>query len=207
MANESNKVSDNILIFLKKKHSASTTEIANYFSVTSMAVRQHLHIHLQNNLVNFEDKPADRGRPKRMWYLTAKAESLFEQDSDLFFNLALKHLAKSELKSLAMKIYRDYTKKLLGSSEIAKLPLEKLKTVLNQHLLDAGYLFELSLSKKKLSLSLFHCPHWNAIKNFEEFITKEKKWIHTLLKNYQVDTIAFNHQGNYHAVYLISDII
>ena len=85
MANKSNKVSDNILLLLKKEGALCTSDIADYFQVTTMAVRQHLHIHMQNGLVEYFDQPAERGRPKRMWALSERADQQFPKDLDLFF--------------------------------------------------------------------------------------------------------------------------
>jgi predicted ArsR family transcriptional regulator len=71
------KTTDAILFQLKSLGEAQAETIAMRLGITVQAVRQRLDRLLDENLVEFSDRPRGRGRPRRIWSLTPKATSLF----------------------------------------------------------------------------------------------------------------------------------
>jgi predicted ArsR family transcriptional regulator len=71
------KTTDAILFQLKSLGEAQAETIAMRLGITVQAVRQRLDRLLDENLVEFSDQPRGRGRPRRIWSLTPKANSLF----------------------------------------------------------------------------------------------------------------------------------
>ena len=68
---------DRILFLLKRDGAQSTAALAQQLAVTAMAVRQHLSVLNAKGLVKFRDEQRKRGRPARIWQLTAEAHERF----------------------------------------------------------------------------------------------------------------------------------
>ena len=68
---------DAILFQLKSLGDAQAETLARRLRISVQAVRQRLDRLLAEQLVEFADQPRGRGRPRRMWSLTAQAASLF----------------------------------------------------------------------------------------------------------------------------------
>jgi predicted ArsR family transcriptional regulator len=71
------KTADAVLFQLKSLGQAQAESIAVRLGITVQAVRQRLDRLLGDQLVTFKDQPQGRGRPRRLWSLTARATSLF----------------------------------------------------------------------------------------------------------------------------------
>jgi predicted ArsR family transcriptional regulator len=71
------KTADAVLFQLKSLGEAQAETVATRLGITVQAVRQRLDRLLDENLVAFADQPRGRGRPRRMWSLTARANALF----------------------------------------------------------------------------------------------------------------------------------
>ncbi|SDF25635.1 helix-turn-helix transcriptional regulator [Thalassobaculum litoreum] len=75
---------DRILFRLKTRGPESIADLSAAFGVTSEAVRQLLVKLEADGLVSFEDQRVGRGRPRRLWRLTATGHARFpDRHSDL----------------------------------------------------------------------------------------------------------------------------
>jgi predicted ArsR family transcriptional regulator len=70
---------ERILYLLKTKGAQPAGALAQKLRITAMAVRQHLYRFREDGLVDFTDERRPVGRPARMWWLTARAESRFPE--------------------------------------------------------------------------------------------------------------------------------
>lgn len=68
---------DAILFQLKSLGDAQAETLASRLRISVQAVRQRLERLLAEQLVAFADQSHGRGRPRRMWSLTAQAASMF----------------------------------------------------------------------------------------------------------------------------------
>jgi predicted ArsR family transcriptional regulator len=68
---------DAILFELKTRGAATAAVLARHLSISPQAVRQHLARLLDDGLVAYADAAAGKGRPKRRWRLTERAEARF----------------------------------------------------------------------------------------------------------------------------------
>ncbi|MDQ7018283.1 MAG: transcriptional regulator [Robiginitomaculum sp.] len=66
-----------IMDVLKLQGAQPAAALAKRFGVTAMAVRQHLYALQEEGMVAAQSQPSGRGRPTKLWALTAKAEGLF----------------------------------------------------------------------------------------------------------------------------------
>lgn len=201
-----NKVADSILLYLKKNGKTATSDIANHFKVTTMAVRQHLHIHMQNGFIAFTEQAAERGRPKRMWYLTDKADRLFVNDSSQLFNLLLSHLPKDAAANSLKKMYNNYTAYLQQELEIHRMLADKDDAILASEVLNnAGYMTEvMPANHDQLRFSIFHCPHRAILSEHKALETYEQELLSKLIPHCEVVLIDFKVEQAYYAEYKIS---
>tara|TARA_Y100000588_G_scaffold389152_2_gene491217 strand:+ start:50 stop:691 length:642 start_codon:yes stop_codon:yes gene_type:complete len=180
MENEKNrKLSDKIINFLKIHGPASTTELTRHFKVTSMAIRQHLYLHKEHGLVSYYEKPASRGRPKRLWQLTNKAQSHFPNEHHVFFTDFIEQLIHLEGEALAQKvmktvIMKKYTPLL---KHVKEQPNIKAKAqCLNDFLKKTGYMSEYMIGpEKELVIIEHHCPIQSICQHFDFMKQLEKK--------------------------------
>ncbi len=68
---------DQILELLKTRGPLSAAELGESLGITSMGARRHLQALADQELVYWQESIAGRGRPKRSWYLTARAMQRF----------------------------------------------------------------------------------------------------------------------------------
>lgn len=79
---------DRILFRIKTRGAQTSADLATAFSVTTEAVRQLLVKLEGEGLVSAEDRKAGRGRPKRLWHMTAAGHARFpDRHSDLSLGL------------------------------------------------------------------------------------------------------------------------
>jgi predicted ArsR family transcriptional regulator len=77
MTTADTKTADAVLFQLKSLGEAQAETVAIRLGISVQAVRQRLDRLLAENLVEFTDQARGRGRPRRVWSLTARAISLF----------------------------------------------------------------------------------------------------------------------------------
>lgn len=68
---------DQILELLKTRGPLSAAELGESLGITSMGARRHLQALADQELVYWQESIVGRGRPKRSWYLTARAMQRF----------------------------------------------------------------------------------------------------------------------------------
>lgn len=82
------KVKNQILYLLKIKGQQSAADLAQQLQVSPMAIRQHLQILQDEQLVTYTEERQAVGRPLKLWYLTDKAMNFFpNHHTDLVVNL------------------------------------------------------------------------------------------------------------------------
>lgn len=142
-------------------------QLSAAFEVTPMAIRQHLYIHNKNGLVDFYDVKSQRGRPKRLWRLTAKSQLQYANNAAEQMSFLINDLMSSHSVSMAT-LKKCYTKTLLSRyTKTTKLIQTQAKGI-NYDLLisqlakeanQLGYMFEYAvLSKGEYKLIEHHEP-------------------------------------------------
>lgn len=71
------RAADRILFQLKTRGPQTIGDLGAHFSMTGEAARQHLAKLAEAGLVEHEDRPEGRGRPKRYWTLTDAGNARF----------------------------------------------------------------------------------------------------------------------------------
>lgn len=203
MANQSNKVSENILLLLKRQGALRTADIADHFHLTTMAVRQHLHIHMQNELVKYFDEPAERGRPKRMWTLSEKAHQQFPKDADLFLEYLVDFIPEQQRALGFQNIFERYTQRMQQTVNAAMMHSDA-RSHIPEILTSFGYFCDVeTITATQLLVHVYHCPHAHLLDAYPELIELERQLIQQVFCLRKVDIIASNAPFGYHMQYTI----
>jgi predicted ArsR family transcriptional regulator len=68
---------ERILYLLKSRGPLGTGALGRALGISEVGARQHLDKLRRDDLVAFDDRPGEVGRPKRLWRLTAKGHARF----------------------------------------------------------------------------------------------------------------------------------
>ena len=154
---------DKVLLHLKQKGPQTASQLASRIRVTPVAVRQHLYTLSEEGLVAFDDERCRVGRPRRIWRLAPRAQSVFpDAHSDLAIELidamesaygdeGLDRLAAARTRA-QLKRYREALPPRDASIEKRVAALAKLRRV-------EGFMAEWSKERDgTLLLVENHCP-------------------------------------------------
>lgn len=117
------KTADAVLFQLKSLGEAQAETVATRLGITVQGVRQRLDRLLAGGMVAYADKVLGRGRPRRMWSLTAKAASLFP-DTHGQLTVDLISTIRSELGETAFSRVLQRRAKEIGRAYRKKLAAE-----------------------------------------------------------------------------------
>lgn len=165
-----------ILTELKRVGACRADDLAEKLELTPMAIRQHLYQLRDEGAVECCAKPQGRGRPAKMWELTAKADvyfpdahrdlslDLIESMRDLFGPEGLERLV--EHRTAKQKI--RYEASLKGKAD-----LKSRLTALAEERANEGYMAETLEKDGALFLLENHCPICEAAKACSGLCGKE----------------------------------
>ncbi|MET1256161.1 helix-turn-helix transcriptional regulator [Aliikangiella maris] len=170
-------VSQQKLLHLIKTHGQmSATDIAKKLKMTSMGARQHMEQLEEQHYLTHHFITQGKGRPKKVWQLTEKAEALFpDGHSALIVNL-LDHM-QDQLGDKAMdKIIKAREKDILNRYLQEISPITDLKSKAKK-LADLrtkeGYMAEVIEQEGRLLLVENHCPICAAAMRCRQFCQSE----------------------------------
>jgi predicted ArsR family transcriptional regulator len=200
---------DAILFQLKSLGDAQAETLARRLRISVQAVRQRLERLLAEQLVEFADQPQGRGRPRRMWSLTAQAASLFP-DTHAQLTVDLIGSIRAELGETAFtrlldrraqEITATYRKRLDREPDVAG----KLRTLAEARSAE-GYMARLEeRSDGTWLLVEDHCPICSAATICQGFCGVELKVFRNLLgPDFQVDRQDHLFAGARRCTYLIA---
>lgn len=175
---------ERILLLLKSQGALTAQRLAEELSMTSMGARQHLHALEEQELVRHFEQAESRGRPKKYWQLTEKANqhfpdrhndlaiNLLESVRDIFGEQGLEQLiSEREKKSLAMYQQR------LSCLESVQEKVQELARIRSEE----GYMASVEERDGELYLLENHCPICHAASTCLNFCRSELAIFETLL--------------------------
>jgi len=168
---------ETILTELKKHGECRADDLALPLKLTPMAVRQHLYQMQDEGVVDCISKPAGRGRPAKLWRLTAK--------SDIYFPDTHRELSLDILESVRelmgdtglTKLVEHRANKQLSHYQALTKDCSTLEETLNKLAAERcreGYMAEVVVrNDKSLLLLENHCPICEAAKVCSGLCAKE----------------------------------
>lgn len=201
---------ERILLLLKSQGALTAQSLAEELSMTSMGARQHLHTLEEQGMVSHFEQAESRGRPKKYWTLTEKANTHFpDRHNDLAINLlesvrnvfgeqGLDQLiSEREKKSLAV-----YTQRLASIDGI--LPkVEELALIRSEE----GYMASVEERNGEIFLLENHCPICHVASTCLNFCRSELSLFQTLLgEQYTVERTEHILEGARRCAYRIREV-
>jgi len=172
---------------LKEHAGMDVVALSAHFSLSGMAIRQHLNALQEEGLVTYEEEARPMGRPTKLWRLTPAADRFFPSGySDL--SLSLIHSMKEAFGSEGMdKLLTVRNKKMqeqyleyIGDTSVIEERLEKLSEVRTNE----GYMAEIKQEDDGSLLFIEkHCPICQAAAACTGLCQNELQLFHHVLGN------------------------
>ncbi len=188
MAGETGFTRRRILDLLKLRGPQTSAELAAQLGVTSVAVRQHLQILSQKNLLVSAEERRSVGRPARRWYLSSVALPMFPDDHE---RLALdlieaidEGLGGEALRRVLEMRTRRQIKRYQARMPGAGCTLEQLVNALVDIRTEEGHMAEcFADGDGRWILVQNHCPICAAANNCREICQLEPRLFQASLGN------------------------
>jgi predicted ArsR family transcriptional regulator len=170
-----------ILTYLQRHGEGSIKELEEVLEISTTAVREHL-THLQaKELVATRLVRRGPGRPHLVYFLTAKAQSLFPKEYDRLVNLLLHEIASQEgpdrlgvlLDAVGTRLAEEYGSQVSGEELTERLAA--LRGVMEAR----GIPVEVGSSGE--SLQLFACPYLDVAQEHAGVCAMERRMIEQVL--------------------------
>ena len=173
-----------ILHLIKTRGELGAGEVAESLNMTSMGARQHMEQMEQQGLLCHQFNSSGKGRPKKKWHLTQKAQAQFpDGHSALLVNLIgqmQNQLGEEAFNNLI--ISREQEMLHSYQSQLADLKglLPKL-TKLAEIRSNEGYMAEIIEQGEQLLFVENHCPICEAAKQCQQFCRSELEIFQALI--------------------------
>lgn len=153
---------------------ANAIELARKLGINESAVRRHLDALEREGLVSSRFERRKRGRPKKMFSLTADGRGMFPRKSGALLSLLIQTITRrygeEEVSSLMSVAAKDFAEKLI-TKEI-RGDLENRLKQLVQLLDDYGFFTTLSKHGNKYVIEYRNCVFEDVIPQFGKYVCK-----------------------------------
>ncbi|MDM5228621.1 winged helix-turn-helix transcriptional regulator [Cytobacillus sp. NJ13] len=184
-----NSTKEVILRLIKTAGKLSILEMAKELGISEMAVRKHIQALEKDGFITSAIQRQTKGRPSKLYQLTAKGEDLFPKK---YKQLSVELL--TELKSMGQghlitEMFSRRKNRLVQQYEIqtaGKSFSEKLQVLEGLLLLD-GFMPEVRIEDGQVHLKEFNCPYIETAEEFKQICRSEKEFIKDFLSADNVD--------------------
>ncbi len=202
---------EKLLHSLKRSGPKTAAELATVLEVTAVAVRQHLQILVEEELVASEQERQPVGRPAQRWHLTATAQKLFPDNHGKLVTDLLDAIGETYgddglrrvVEGRSRRMLERYTPRMPDNGA----PLAQRVKVLTGIRNDEGYMAECQPDGTGSWLLIEnHCPICSAAENCQEICTSESELFAAILGgNVKITRTEHVLSGNRRCVYEISN--
>lgn len=194
-----------ILHLLKTQGEMVASRLSEQLQMTSMGARQHLESMEREGLVAHRFVSEGKGRPKKKWFLTDKAQSHFpDSHANLLVNL-LGHMQEQLGKDAYESLIKVREEEMLVNyrNNLAKFnsPIEKLNK-LAQIRTDEGYMAQVLEENGELLFIENHCPICSAASKCQQFCRSELSIFRQVLEC-EVERVEYILDGARRCVYKV----
>lgn len=200
-----------ILLRLKTKGPLTSSQVAEWLEVTSVAARRHLHRLQEHGLVHREDRRGGVGRPSQVWELTDAAHRGFH-DGHADLAVRLLEAVRGVFGADGLEEVLDAVAE--GDMELAEARMAPTDTSTRVEALaslrrDQGYMAETSKDPDTGAYYLIenHCPVEDAVDNCDSLCERELTLFRRLLGDgYDVTRTEHIGTGDRRCVYCITAV-
>lgn len=170
-----------ILRHIQRHGQTTIKELEDVLGVSTTAVREHL-AHLQaNGLVATSTKRSGPGRPRLVYKLTNKAQSLFPKHYDLLIHLMLQELTAEDgierverlLERVGQRLAREYADRV--SAEDVQARLDELHATLEARGIAA------EVQEEGASFAIHSCPYHGVAQEHAEVCAMDRQMFEQVL--------------------------
>lgn len=170
-----------ILTHLQRHGEASIKELEEVLEISTTAVREHLANLQARDLVITKVVRSGPGRPRLVYFLTPKAQSLFPKEYDTLINLLLREIASQEgpdrlqllLDAVGARLAEEYHVQVSGDELSERLAM--LRAAMEAR----GIPVELNPSGE--GFQLFACPYFDVAQEHAGVCAMERRMIEQVL--------------------------
>ncbi|BBH19129.1 hypothetical protein Back11_04740 [Paenibacillus baekrokdamisoli] len=213
--NETNKDSSTrtrrgIIDLLKQQGAMDVMALSSEFSLSGMAIRQHLNALQDEGLVTYEEEARPMGRPAKLWRLTPAANRFFPSGySELSVSLidsmreAFGNTGLDKLLAVRNKNMQEQYQQQLGSLSSVRGKLEKLADIRTNE----GYMAEVQDQDDGSHLLIEkHCPICEAAAACKGLCANELKLFRSILGDHVlIEREEHILSGGRHCVYRVME--
>lgn len=182
---------------LRRRGSASATDLARSFGLSPNAVRQQLMVLERDGLV--EETPVRRGptKPTYQFSLTPEADKLFPQAYDKMLGAVLREVRSQFGTAGVERVFDGLSRRAVERAHLAVTATEPEKRVaqLTEMLRKSGVVAEYSLIDGGFALHEHNCPYSNAAKEHPEVCQVIHQMIDETLGGEHAQTESLAHGG------------
>src|SRR5580658_5887546 len=177
-----------ILTALKSRGEARAEDLANDLGVTVSAMRQHLQSLASDGLVEHEQVRDGRGRPRHIYHLTDRADSLFPRAYAEITNELLGYVDEVD-HELLEKVFRRRRDRRIrqANTRLAGKPFDERVAELARILDEDGYLATVEAGDDGTYRIVEHnCAILGVARRYNQACTSEIEFIRSVLPDAEV---------------------
>ncbi|KJD45602.1 helix-turn-helix transcriptional regulator [Paenibacillus terrae] len=199
-----------IIDLLKQQGGMDVATLSSKFSLSGMAIRQHLNALKEEGLVTYEEEARPMGRPTKLWRLTPGADRFFPNGySELSVSLinsmreAFGNEGLEKLLSVRNKNMQEQYLQHLGDASGVREKLEKLADIRTNE----GYMAEVKdQGDGSLLFIEKHCPICEAAAACTGLCKNELHLFETILgDNVHIERVEYILAGGRNCVYRVRE--
>lgn len=191
-----------ILQHIQRTGSATIKDLEQVLGVSTTAVREHLAQLQVNGLVAASTLRAGPGRPRLIYTLTEKAESLFPKHYDLLVHLLLEEMAAEDgiakveriLGRVGERIASEYSTKVNATDMHERM--QELRQVLERQGIAAD------VNAEDAAIHLHSCPYYDLVHEHGEVCRMEQQMLEQVLGEKLVLERS-RRDGHYHCCFVL----
>lgn len=182
---------DDILTILKQSDPITAAEVGRATRLTSMGARGHLERLERDGLVYWQEEIIGRGRPRRLWRLTAAGHQRFGDRHDhltvdLIGNIR-QIFGEEGLDRLISERERQQLDRYRSAVEVADSSEDKIRALAAERSRE-GYMADVTATDDGWELAEHHCPICVAAQSCQSFCRSELQvFRETLGEDYLVE--------------------
>jgi predicted ArsR family transcriptional regulator len=195
---------------LKQRGESGAEELAADLGMTLPGVRQHLGALADEQLVTSREEPrgaGERGRPKRLYSLTPRAEPLFPKAYDELANELLRHAANED----GTLVERIFVRRRNGRIDNARARLASKRTLrakvaeLTRILDEDGYLAEWEqVGRGKFRIVEHNCAILAVASHHPSACRSEIEFLQAVLPEATVERVSHIVSGAHQCAYVVT---
>ncbi|MBV6714785.1 helix-turn-helix transcriptional regulator [Paenibacillus chitinolyticus] len=199
-----------IIDLLKQQGGMDVVALSSNFSLSGMAIRQHLNALKEEGFVTYEEEARPMGRPTKLWRLTQEADRFFpsgysELSVSLIYSMkeAFGNEGLDKLLAVRNKKLQEQYLQYIGGASGVREKLDKLAEIRTRE----GYMAEVKDQGDGSFLFIEkHCPICEAAVACTGLCKNELHLFHTILgKHVLVERLEYILAGGRNCVYRVRE--